>query len=637
MTQYKPVLVLNRLRVSKDNRAVFDERFHRGVNILRGENGSGKTTIADFIFFALGGEGLAWKTEALLCDAVFADVSINGTSVTLRRDVSAVGQRPMSIYWGPMEAAIEAPAHKWETYPYAARGERESFSTVLFRALGIPEEQGELTSRITMHQILRLMYVDQRTSFDRIFRFEDFDSALVREAVGALLCGYFDPDLYDRKVQLQEAEGELSFISKELRTIFDVLGPTSQGMTVGFLEQELHNRRVEREQVSSRLDEIQQSLVVSPELEAELEKQRESLRQELISAREESRGVRERLEQLEFEVADSADFLTAVKRRLDAIREAGDVHTVLGYVQFDYCPACYHHLVPGDEGSCHVCRSPLDGKSGTRHLLRMQNELAIQLTESEALQKQRFADLERLRQELPLLRARENSLQRRYEEIVTGPASRFEATAAELNQRLGYLDREQEDVERRLVLARRIEALSDRKAELSGIISKLRDEIRARQDLEKTRKIDAKVTVSDIAKGLLNRDLLREEGFANAQAVQFDFGENRITVDGRTNFAASSMVFLKNSFHLALLSASTQRDYFRYPRFLILDNIEDGGMEEERSHRFQHLVVDASGATKVEHQIIMTTAKIAPDLEGSKYTVGRRFTPDAKSLAIKAR
>jgi len=119
--------------------------------------------------------------------------------------------------------------------------------------------------------------------------------------------------------------------------------------------------------------------------------------------------------------------------------------------------------------------------------------------------------------------------------------------------------------------------------------------------------------------------------------VNVDFSTNRISVDGRSTFAASSNVYLKNAFHLALLQASTRRDYMRYARLAIFDNVEDKGMEPERSHNFQLLVREFSDTTEVEHQVIMFTSMIAPELENvPTLLVGPFYTHDFKTLRIPA-
>lgn len=635
MTVFEPTLILRQLRVMKDNRTVFDETFRTGVNILRGENGSGKSTIADLIFYALGGDSPPLKREALLCDSVLADVLFSGSPVTLRREVTSLQMRPMSIYFGPLADAVEAGNDQWQTYPYAARNDRESFSSVLFRSLGMPETQGVMQTRITMHQILRLMYIDQQTSYDRIFRAEDFDSAITREAVGAFLCGFDEPALYDAKIRLQEAEREYSFVSKELKTIFEVLGPAGESMSVAFLEQEEHNKAVERKELVSRIEQLAGagSDVPEPALAA-AEKDRSVLREHLAKVRAELRQAREMLEKREFDYVDSAQFMEALSRRLSTAKEAGTVHAVLGLVKFDYCPACYTHLGESESGVCHVCKAPADVKEGGKHLQRMQNELEVQLAESEKLQKQRLADLEAAREEVLRLRSLEKQLNRRLEELGQDRSPTNQAALADLNQRLGYLDRELEDVSRRLALARRIDGLSEKKGELASEITRIRDQIAALGTQEKNRRIAAKSTISEHCIALLNRDLEREEGFRNVTSVNFDFGENRVEVDGRSNFAASSMVFLKNSFHFSILAASASEPFFRYPRFGLFDNIEDKGMETARSHRFQNLVVDASRSLSVDHQIIMTTSMIAPELDTPDLTIGRYFTHENKSLDL---
>ena len=94
------------------------------------------------------------------------------------------------------------------------------------------------------------------------------------------------------------------------------------------------------------------------------------------------------------------------------------------------------------------------------------------------------------------------------------------------------------------------------------------------------------------------------------------------------------MVFLRHAFHLALLRSSLSNAYFRYPRLLILDGVEDGGMEVERSYNFQNIIADVSRQATVPHQIIMTTMNISPELDNDAYIVGRKFTHQNKSIAL---
>ena len=81
----------------------------------------------------------------------------------------------MFIYFGALQDGLEAAADGWQRYPYSRNDHSKTFSQILFKALGLPEIPGDEGSNITMHQILRLMYVDQTTPFQRIFRSEDFD------------------------------------------------------------------------------------------------------------------------------------------------------------------------------------------------------------------------------------------------------------------------------------------------------------------------------------------------------------------------------------------------------------------------------------------------------------------------------
>jgi hypothetical protein len=192
-----------------------------------------------------------------------------------------------------------------------------------------------------------------------------------------------------------------------------------------------------------------------------------------------------------------------------------------------------------------------------------------------------------------------------------------------------------EDLIRRLALVEVLEGVRAARADVAAIIGRLKQELEDRQRVQASRSREAKQLIGSLTAGLLARDLNREDkDFRNVESVHFDFGNNRVLVNGRANYAASSMVYLKNCFHLAILLASTQAAYFRYPRFALFDNVEDKGMEPERSHNFQRLVVSESAKTKVRHQIIMTTSMIDPGLEKSNLVRGPAYTVDRKTLAV---
>lgn len=160
----------------------------------------------------------------------------------------------------------------------------------------------------------------------------------------------------------------------------------------------------------------------------------------------------------------------------------------------------------------------------------------------------------------------------------------------------------------------------------------LRIETKRRTQLHHRSLADAHI--SDNAVRFLRADLPSEEHFEVAQKVTVDVGVNSFAVDGRNQFSASSVTFLKNAVHFAFLFSSLELDFFRYPRLIICDNIEDKGMVAARSQNLQRLIVKRSSQFDVEHQIIFTTSMIAPDLNNATYCVGDEYTHENKSLKI---
>ena len=80
-------LQLNRLVILKQGKSVYDEKFHNGVNIIRGENGVGKSTIANSIYYLLGGDYNKWLPEIEKCDFIVGELDLNEKIITVRRSI----------------------------------------------------------------------------------------------------------------------------------------------------------------------------------------------------------------------------------------------------------------------------------------------------------------------------------------------------------------------------------------------------------------------------------------------------------------------------------------------------------------------------------------------------------------------
>lgn len=170
---------------------------------------------------------------------------------------------------------------------------------------------------------------------------------------------------------------------------------------------------------------------------------------------------------------------------------------------------------------------------------------------------------------------------------------------------------------------------------------------------------------------LLKNDQARQDEFGSATSLTLDYAQNIIYLDdGHTKLSASSSFYLKMAARFAFFLASVQVDSMMYPRFFLSDNMEDKGMEENRSRNFQNILVrrlkeleakkhtpetcnlnvaqsesresllsmpsqsnvsEAKPET-IGYQVIFATSNIANELNKPEYTVGDYYSQANKSL-----
>lgn len=623
---------LSRLRVLCKGMAVYDQTFHSGVNIIRGENGSGKSTIADFIFYILGGEFDNWKTVASRCDQVQAEVITLGGALTLRRDIGRA-LTPMNVYFGLMDEAEMHGLDSWESYPIRRTDKRESISQILFRASGIPEAQSQGAANITMNQILRLLYADQRTPAPFLFRYENFDTREIREAVGDLICGLSVYELYEIELKLRGLDKEFDEMARRLTSLLHALPSEESLARVDAIDTRTVELGVEYDRLAAEIGDAD-NIVDGGETQKFL-KARAKAVNVLRNFREKLAETEQALQVSNLESGDLVNFLEYLEELSEKLPKAQTASEIVGNIEFTHCPACLIPLSTEKSADyCVLCGAETDPEAEQSRYLQIKMDIDIQIRESRQLlndKKQASTQLER-----DLRRSR-----RSYEDMLSDFTVKYdlstsprESFVAERYQRLGQIDRERIALERLRERVMEIEELTQGKELLQNQINRLKDQQTALESQSIKRRVEALARVSEKAKAILKQDLERQPEFQSAQNISVMFGDNSVLVDEELNFAESSNVIVKNTAILSLLLAAVEDEKFCHPRFILLDNIEDKGMEQQRSHNFQKVIVRASEEAHIEHQIIFTTSMMNPDLDEEQYVIGPHYTHENRTLKI---
>lgn len=629
----EPTLQLQEVLILKGGQAAYRASFHEGVNIISGENSSGKSTILSLIVYGLGADITSWSEHARLCDRVSLQVAFNGNVATLSREINAKAGQPMDIYPGDLKTAEAAPRDSWMRFPYRSTGNRETFSQAIFQLLNLPELETETSGKLTMHQILRVLYSDQLSSVEHIFRDDNFDTPALRDAVGRLLMGAYDSEIYSNQLRIRELEKELQAVQSALKSLYAVLGNVQHSLTLDWARAEQAKIREEIQNVEAEIIALQ-AQISSQHSETPSLQPQAAVQSEIASVQTALAATDEKINALTLEIADSDLFILTLTRKVEALQDSSVVADEVSEIQFTVCPSCLAPIKNGTDGSCHLCRETLDEGRLRRRIVNQLNQMSTQLKQSSDLQAERRKELERLHFERQRLLESWEAASRNLRIVTAGPVSAERAKLRELDESHGYLRRELESAQEKMGLIERLDEMSRRREEISGEITSLNDRNDRLRATEREKLLNAYTLIAEETSDLLRKDLPRQDSFQNARSVNFNFAKDTISVDGQSYFSASSTVYLKNAFLSAFLFAASMDSQFRHPRFLVLDTIEDKGMEPERSQNFQALLVERSRQIEAKHQIIFATAMINPELDNDDFVIGNRSTHDQRTLNL---
>tara|TARA_R100001369_G_C3325403_1_gene169660 strand:- start:3587 stop:5506 length:1920 start_codon:yes stop_codon:yes gene_type:complete len=616
----RPFLSVKRLLVLKSGRAVYDQEFQLGVNIIRGDNGTGKTTIMDLLYFALGAELTDWTEEQERCDETMVEILLNYRSYVLRREIVESGKSAMYFYEGTVDDTLKDSEH-WLRYPNMRSADTHSYSQQLFDLLNLPTHKTDESKNLTMHQILRLMYVDQLSETTRLLK-EDkkYDNDSMRRAIGEYMLGIDDLEAHNLRQELIVANRSFDAVNSELKAIYRFVGSD---------DAILRNKQIDAEisRLTSEIDQLEAERAQARQQKYEVldEKIRERIQlvnEALVEFSFREYELKQRKDEISTELVDTSLFLNSLIDRKAALEQSRVASDVIGALVFKYCPAC---LTPLDnhveEGHCVLCKSDLTANARHYSYIQMANEINFQVKESEKLIERFHEEIDGINSDLASTTRRIRSLKEEYIEYSSN-ADQVDLILSQLGSEIGYRKNEIETFESKRSMVAQIDELVERKESLNERITQLQDQLDRLTEMTKDRHTLVYTDIEKKAKTIIAADGGYENVFEDVEEVTLDFGRDKMFVNGRSKFSASSMTIMKNAIRMAVFLHCIQDDLARFPRFLMLDNVEDKGMTEDRSQNFQRVIVAACDSMKDDYQLIFTTSMIDPELNKSEYVVG---------------
>ncbi|USE84316.1 AAA family ATPase [Acinetobacter tibetensis] len=630
MTTYNTFIVKN-LTCSKSGRLVIDLNFNNGLNVIYGNNSVGKSTILDLIAYALGAENIKFKPAALACDFVFLEVSIQESIITIKREIKN-SRAPLLIFFGDIKNSLASPNDTWLKLPYNSTEEKSGFSKFFFDYLNYPSTVSTETS-ITTHQVLRLLYAEQKNNNLPIYREDPWDNSEKRTAIRDYVLGIFSGELYELQLNRRRTDKELTATINRIQSFFQIIGKTSEHLIEDFLISEINNLEIRKGTILEKIHNLNKNITEISTSDNQTDEQTK-LKNELSALNKGMLAIEDKINEINYENTDLDQFNIELNNRLIDIENAISSNLIINDIDFEFCPCCHEKIIKAaDPNTCNLCKSPTGLLNNNLNLLQMKTEINFQIQEIAKIIKDNNNNFLKLNEEYSKIKSNMNKKEQDLRLLTSRWHTDFEIESIRAYKELGEIETEITNVRQKLEIAQEVTKLQVHRDKLQSHLNKINDHIQLLQDRSENERHRLLDKINKTLKYLLSLDTGLQTEFMDPENEIFViFEDNEITVNGTSHFSQSSSILLKQLFHLALLLVANEESSMRLPKFLILDGINDGGLEQTRAENLQAIIVRVSNMLSPPFQIICATSEI---YEPMQPYITRKYIDGEKTLSLR--
>ncbi|TKC06939.1 AAA family ATPase [Pedobacter frigoris] len=610
-----------------------------GINVVVGDNGSGKSTFSYFIEFALGGtirpfvnDGKGDKYIEILEDTnnyVELTILINDDEYTLKRFIGF----NQIFYTENNEIKVLPLTRDKDTAPVI-------FSDWLLEKLNIPQFElnlGTMTWIFNFIDLFRLLNYDQDTEAKKIYKApkaDNFisDSGIIRKAIFEILLGISSAEYFKAADVLKAAIRARDVAKGLLESFNERYGAEIKDKNVLQLEiTDLQTQITKLEQ--SREIYLKSNTTVDDRLGELAGLQNEIVELELKISR-----VTINIKNYEEELNKVAKLYENQVSEIGQIQKIIFTHEKLDLFSMEICPFCMTDKGNRPEGYC-ICGSKYSDDDYEKFVYNASEYKDILQHKQKSINAVKFAEesyeeeISELKKLLELETAKSIAVKEKLEAIVRTAEFAGNTTMIEsLNRKIIELRDQVHGLNGVLDISKEARALED-----SYNSKKIAHSNAYRNFITAKAKFEENNVNTIIEFNRIYGQLLSESSYKSESAY---IDEDYMPVINDSAYKAKSFdVPRRLMYYLTILSLSLKFDSVKHPRFLLIDTPEGSGIDIDNLKLNLELLETAIALSKDnpndeprDFQVILTTGygKLPDDFE--KYVVEKFNTSEGKFI-----
>lgn len=603
----------------RTNKSRHDRRtFRKGLNLLIGDPGSGKSTLIELIRFALGMKAQQTPVVEHSVHQVSVEIVAGDHRLRLTREVVT----PANV-----EVHDLVTQETLGEFPVESNDDQVCIGTALLKWLGVPADV-EVTVHnrrkvLTFEHVWEYMHVPQLEIDHSIARHDATSLTAQRKRVFELLFGLVDEPLTELEKSIDLAKNRRRKAKGHLQGV-EALVELSNLPTRVDLVSELAEAKRRRQQLLQINERLRSSLGAHDDRIV-------ALRGLLTTTRNTIARTDEallRVEETQRQRRARSEELAAALARLDRVRTA---NTILAPIEFSQCPRCLQALDEhrSDPGACRLCLQPVSEEETPRSRKRDRgrsndlDRLPLAVPGEATAQENQLSDQ---REEIRLLLERgeleRDTLQRYRGEVVAG-FRELEEELDLLTSRLGFpgseeLARVAEQLARAEAEVERIDALLTTIDHAESFITKSKvaheEWVEAKRQL-RTHRDHLRSTAETLFSALTHiyDRLLRDFAAPNVREAFIDSKNFLPYIDDKrfdtVSISGGNRVPFIVGYWLTLQSEALNSPQYPYPGFLILDSPQKslGPLQELSKNMYRQIQAMAAEREETLQVFVLDT------------------------------